>query len=193
MRTSLFVLSCLALAAPAMAQTAQRNVIAGTVVARATGAAVPGAVVTVEGTNTTAITSGTGRFVIENAPAGPVALSVEAPGFVRQRLTDVRAGGDMLAIALDTTPNFMDRVQVTATKTPLSIGDVAGQANVVERETIETRGDQSLTQAIANVPGVIVSTQLALFESVRRQTASKSSPSNPDSRCRAAIMIWPIH
>ena len=102
-----------------MAQAAQRNVIAGTVVARATGAAVPGAVVTVEGTSTTAVTSGTGRFVIDNAPAGPVALSVEAPGFVRQRLTDVRAGGDMLAIALDATPNFMERVQVTATKTPL--------------------------------------------------------------------------
>ncbi len=166
MRASLFVLSCLALAAPAMAQAAQRSVITGTVAARATGAAVPGAVVTVEGTNTTAVTSGTGRFVIENAPAGPVALSVEAPGFVRQRLTDVRAGGDLLAIALDATPNFMDRVQVTATKTPLSIGDVAGQANVVERETIETRGDQTLIQAIANVPGVVVSTQLALFESV---------------------------
>ncbi len=60
----------------------------------------------------------------------------------------------------------MDRVQVTATKTPLSIGDVPGQANVVDRETIETRGDQTLTQAIANVPGVVVSTQLALFESV---------------------------
>jgi iron complex outermembrane receptor protein len=165
MRRFFFVVVCLAFAPPVFAQ-AQRNVITGTVLARTTGAAVPGAVVTVEGTNQTATTSGTGRFTIDNAPAGPVALTVEAPGFLRQRLTDVRAGADMLAIELDATPNFMDRVQVTATKTPLSIGDVAGQANVVERETIETRGDQTLTQAIANVPGVVVSTQLALFESV---------------------------
>jgi iron complex outermembrane receptor protein len=157
---------CLALATPVLAQPARTDVITGTVIARATGAAVSGAVVTVEGTNLTATTTGTGRFVIEKAPAGPVALSVEAPGFVKQRLTDISPGRDPVAIELDTTPNFMERVQVTATKTPLSIGDVAGQANVVERETIETRGDQTLTQAIANVPGVVVSTQLALFESV---------------------------
>ena len=162
------LLACLgvSLATPAFAQQARADVITGTVIARATGAAVSGAVVTVEGTNLTATTSGTGRFVIEKAPAGPVALSVEAAGFVKQRLTDVRGGRDLVAIQLEATPNFMERVQVTATKTPLSIGDVAGQANVVERETIETRGDQTLTQAIANVPGVVVSTQLALFESV---------------------------
>jgi iron complex outermembrane recepter protein len=166
MRSLLLAVFGLAFAAPVVAQPARTDVIAGTVIARATGAAVNGAVVTVEGTTLTATTSGTGRFVIEKAPAGPVALSIEAPGFVKQRLTDVRAGRDPVAIELDTTPNFMERVQVTATKVPLSIGDVAGQASVVERETIETRGDQTLTQAIANVPGVVVSTQLALFESV---------------------------
>lgn len=166
MRSLLLSLFGFALATPALAQQARTDVITGTVIARATGAAVNGAVVTVEGSNLTATTSGTGRFVIEKAPAGPVALSIEAPGFVRQRLADVRAGRDLVAIELDTTPNFMERVQVTATKAPLSIGDVAGQASVVERETIETRGDQTLTQAIANVPGVVVSTQLALFESV---------------------------
>ena len=69
-------------------------------------------------------------------------MTVEAAGFLRQRLTDVRAGGDIVAIALEPTPNFMDRVQVTATKTTLSIGDVPGQANVVDRETIETHGDR---------------------------------------------------
>jgi iron complex outermembrane receptor protein len=166
MRSLLLSLFGVAVAVPVVAQPARTDVITGTVIARATGAAVNGAVVTVEGTNLTATTSGTGRFVIEKAPAGPVALAVDAPGFITQRRTDVRAGRDLIAIELDTTPNFMDRVQVTATKVPLSIGDFAGQANVVERETIETRGDQTLTQAIANVPGVVVSTQLGLFESV---------------------------
>src|SRR5436190_20856160 len=144
MRSLLLSFLYLSLATPALAQPARADVITGAVIARATGAAVSGAVVTVEGTNLTATTSGTGRFVIEKAPAGPVALSVEAAGFVKQRMTDVRPGRDLVAIELDTTPNFMERVQVTATKQPLSIGDVAGQANVVERETIETRGDQTL-------------------------------------------------
>jgi Carboxypeptidase regulatory-like domain len=114
MRTLLLLLMGLALAPPANAQPARRDVITGTVLARTTGAAVAGAAVTVEGTNLTATTSGSGRFTIENAPAGPVALTVEAAGFLRQRLTEVGAGGDIVAIELDPTPNFMDRVQLHA-------------------------------------------------------------------------------
>jgi hypothetical protein len=65
MRSLLFSLLGLALATPVLAQPARTDVITGTVIARATGAAVKGAVVAVEGTNLTATTSGTGRFVIE--------------------------------------------------------------------------------------------------------------------------------
>src|SRR5262245_11118851 len=108
MRAYILVLVLLGLVTPAFAQPAQRSAITGTVLARTTGAAVAGAVVTVEGTNLTATTSGTGRFTIENAPAGPVTLTVEAAGFVRQRLADVRAGGDTVAVELDPTPNFME-------------------------------------------------------------------------------------
>ena len=94
MRKFVVVLMVLTLPTPALAQrAARRDVITGTVLARATGAAVAGAIVKVEGTNLTATTSGTGRFTIENAPAGPVALTVEAAGLVRHR----PAGGDVTA------------------------------------------------------------------------------------------------
>jgi outer membrane receptor protein involved in Fe transport len=166
MRQLCGALVCLLFGTSVLAQSAQPGAITGAVIARATGAAVAGALVRVEGANLTATTSGTGRFTIENAPSGPVTLTVEAAGFLPQRVPNVRRDGENLAIELEATPNFMDRVQVTATKVPLSVGDVAGQADVVDRATIETRGDQTLTQAIAHVPGVIVSTQLGLFESV---------------------------
>ena len=69
-----------------------------------------------------------------------------------------------LTIELDTTPNFMEVVQVTATKTALSVGEVAAQTTIIDRDTIELQGDQTLTQAIGNAPGVVVSTQLGIFE-----------------------------
>jgi iron complex outermembrane receptor protein len=164
MPPTLLAIVLTAVAVPAAAQT--RAPLTGAVVSRATATAVADAVVTIEGTTLTATTGGTGRFAIENAPAETVTLVVEAPGFVRQRVTGVHQSDGPVAIELDATPNFLERVQVTATKTPLSIGDVAAQADVVDKQTFETRGDQTLTQAIAHLPGVVVSTQLGLFESV---------------------------
>src|SRR6185436_11469061 len=51
-------------------------------------------------------------------------------------------------------------------KTPLSIGEVAAQTDIIDRSTLESRGDQTLVQAISHVPGAVVSTQLGVFESV---------------------------
>jgi outer membrane receptor protein involved in Fe transport len=112
-------------------------------------------------------------------PAGRVALVVQAPGFVNLRVPDVQvqagAAAQVTAV-LERTPNFLERVQVTATKAPLSIGDVAAQTNVVDRTTIDSRGDQTLTQAIAHIPGAVVSTQLGIFESVMLRGLPRGDP-----------------
>jgi outer membrane receptor protein involved in Fe transport len=155
--------------AAAAAQGAQTGTIAGTVVARESGRAVPEAVVTIEGTNLAAVANAVGRFRLEGVPPGGVVLVVEAPGFLELHVPALQVQANQTAelrVELEVTPNFMERVQVTATKTPLSIGEVPAQANVIDRATIDRRGDQELTQAIANVPGVIVSTQAGSFESV---------------------------
>ena len=70
----------------------------------------------------------------------------------------------------------MERVQVTATKTPLSIGDVPAQTDIIGRATIESRGDLTLTQAISHVPGAVVSTQLGIFESVMLRGMPRGDP-----------------
>src|SRR4051794_15559446 len=129
--------------------------VAGSVAVRQSGQPVPGAVVTLEGTSFSAVVNTTGRFRIDNVPPGSVMLVVRAPGFVDAHAgaIQVKAGDTaQIDVDLDVTPNFMERVQVTATKTPLSIGDVPAQTDIIDRSVIESRGDLTLTQAISHVP-----------------------------------------
>src|SRR5215467_5395747 len=152
--------------------------IAGIVVSKQSGQAVPDAIVTVVGGSAMATTNAGGRFRID-APAGEVVLLVKAPGFLdlRTAAVAVRAGEtSQVTVDLDLTPNYMERVQVTATKTPLSVGDVAAQTDIVDKAAIDSRGDQSLVQAIAHVPGAIVSTQLGVFESVMLRGLPRGDP-----------------
>ena len=112
----------------ALAGQGAAGAVAGSVAVRQSRQPVPGAVVSLEGTTLTAVVSQTGRFRIDNVPPGSVMLAVRAPGFLDAHVgaVQVRAGDTaQVDVELDVTPNFMERVQVTATKTPLSIGDVA--------------------------------------------------------------------
>ena len=152
--------------------------IAGVVVSKQSGQAVPDATVTVDGGSATATTNGAGRFRV-NAPTGEIILVVKAPGFLDLRTAGiaVRAGETaQITVDLNPTPNYMERVQVTATKAPLSVGDVAAQTNIVDKAEIDSRGDQTLVQAIAHVPGAIVSTQLGVFESVMLRGMPRGDP-----------------
>ena len=173
------MIGALFVAGPVVAQTGPQGAITGTVMARAGGQPVAGAIVAVDGTGRSTVAGGTGRFQILNVPAGAAVLIVKAPGFLdlRSPAVQVRAGETAeLNIELEVTPNFMERVQVTATKTPLSVGDVAAQTDIIDRDTIESRGDQTLVQAIAHVPGAVVSTQLGIFESVMLRGLPRGDP-----------------
>ena len=132
----LCLLLSLLVARPAHAQAGQTGTIAGTVIARDGGQMVADAVVMVEGTALRAVSNGVGRFRLEGVPAGQRVLVVQGPGFLDLRVASVQVRANetaALIVELEVTPNFLDRVQVTATKTLLSMGDVAAQADVVER------------------------------------------------------------
>ena len=62
--------------------------IAGVVVSKQSGQAVPDATVTVDGGSATATTNGAGRFRV-NAPTGEIILVVKAPGFLDLRTAGV--------------------------------------------------------------------------------------------------------
>jgi iron complex outermembrane receptor protein len=162
-----------------LAQTSQNGTIVGSVTGRVDGQPVGGAVVTVEGTALSVMTTPIGRFQISAVPVGTITLVVHADGFLDVRVPDVRVQLNSTAevdIALELTPNILERVQVTATKTPLSIGDTAAQTDVIDRQVIDSRGDQTLTQAITHVPGAVVSTQLGIFESVMLRGLPRGDP-----------------
>ena len=196
----------LTLSGAALAQST--GAIAGTVVSRGDGAPVPGAVVTAEGESLAAVTNAVGRFEISGAPAGFVTLIVSAPGHLELRVPDVRVAAGAVTpvtVELAATPNYLERVQVTASKAPLSIGEIAAQADVVDRSEIDERGDQRLTQAISHVPGVIVSTQSGSFESVMLRGLPRDGNEftstlllidgvpQTDSRNSSRVINLPIH
>lgn len=150
---------------PSNAGAAQgQAALTGTVVARATGQPVVNATVAVEGSSASVSTNGVGRFQL-SGPSGPVTLIVTAPGYLEMRVPDAQAPTP-LTIELERTPNFLEAVQVTATKSSLRVGDVAAPTTIVDRETIERRGDQRLTEAVEHTPGTLITTELGVFESV---------------------------
>lgn len=155
------------------------GVVEGSIVAREGGQPVANAAITVEGTSLTASTNANGRFQIRGVTPGRTTLIVKASGFLEQRIPDlsIAAGTPTsVSVELERTPNFMERVQVTATKSELSIGDVAAQTDIVSRSIIDMRGDQTLTQAVAHVPGAVVSTELGIFESVMLRGMPRGDP-----------------
>jgi outer membrane receptor protein involved in Fe transport len=137
--------------------------IRGTVVARSTGEPIAGATVAVEGSGSVR-TNGVGRFELDQP--GSVTVHVSAPGYVTARVSDLTSQTPA-TILVDLTPNFMERVQVTATKTSESVGDTAAApTTIIDRATIDRRNDQRLTEAVEHVPGALVTTELGIFESV---------------------------
>jgi iron complex outermembrane receptor protein len=174
-----FLLAAMLVSSVARAQTPATGVIAGVVLERGSGQPVADAEVRVDNTNVRTSTNAIGRFQLPGVSVGRITVLVRASGFLELRLSDLQVtAGTPLTISaeLEKTPNFLDRVQVTATKEPVSVGNVAAQTDVIDRATMESRGDRTLTQAVAHVPGAIISTQLGIFESVMLRGLPRGDP-----------------
>ena len=191
-----------------MEAAAQTGAIDGSVVDRETGEAVPGAVITVEGTSISATVNVVGRFQLTEVPADTAVILVEAAGFLPLRAPgiDVAAGAPTeLVVELVRTPNLLERVQVTATKDATSVGDLAVPVTILGREAMDRRGDLELTNALENVPGLAISGQLGPFESILMRGMPRSGNENEttlllidgipqtDSRNSARVINLPIH
>ena len=141
-------------------------------------------------------------------PADTAVILVEAAGFLPLRAPgiDVAAGARTeLVVELVRTPNLLERVQVTATKDATSVGDLAVPVTILGREAMDRRGDLELTNALENVPGLAISGQLGLFESILMRGMPRSGNENEttlllidgipqtDSRNSARVINLPIH
>ena len=103
----------------------------------------------------TATTNAAGRFRLEGISAGQVVLVVRAAGFLELRVPNVAVApnAQVLRIELDPTPNFLEHVQVTATKEPLSIGEVAECLEITESavKSLIFRATQTLREELADL------------------------------------------
>lgn len=147
----------------------QAAVISGTVAEAESLQPIANAEVRVEGASQVAVTDATGRFTLSAVAPGARTLQVTALGYeaaVETSVTVGAAGDARVTILMTPRPLPVERVIVTASKTPLSGVDVPAFTTVVDRQAIELRGDVELVDALENATGLMHTAQVAHFESI---------------------------
>ena len=131
----------------------QTNRISG-VVEDSGGRAVPGASVVlvdrVTGADRTATTDSEGQFIFDGVPAGSYEVTVTATGFAV--LTRTVNTTEATKIILEPRP-IEDEVTVTATRTQILTSETAVPVSVVDRESIERRGVNTISDIFRTLPG----------------------------------------
>jgi outer membrane receptor protein involved in Fe transport len=143
-------------AAPASAQTAS---VSGTVIDQS-GAAVPGAAVTLTGglDATTATTGAAGDFIFRNVAAGTYRITVALAGFAQEAPAEVTVDStsvDVQPIALRLA-GLHDTVVVSASKSDTSLTDAPATMSVVTSEELASTPAQNYGDLLRAVPGANV-------------------------------------
>lgn len=140
-----------------------RATVLGVVVDAETGDPLPGAHVTVEGTNLGAVTDAEGRFRLRRVPPGAQTLVVRYLGFETRALpVDVPAGGQLaLAAPVVLAPQAIEIAGVTVTARASGITNALNQQrtaptiqNVVSQEQMQRFADPNVSDALRRVPGI---------------------------------------
>jgi iron complex outermembrane receptor protein len=152
---ALLILAALALAAPSQAQDARLSGVAKDT----TGAALPGATVTVTNQSTGATqtaTSGTDGAFSVTVPPGVYTVTVALKGFGRQTKRDVRveASGGAVEFALE--PSLQEEVTVTAMLREQAVEDVPFSIAAPTEDEMREKGVDSLETLALNVAGLTV-------------------------------------
>jgi iron complex outermembrane recepter protein len=180
--------------------------ISGSVSETGTLQPVGGAFVRLDDT-TRAQTNAGGVFTIRKVTAGVHQVVVQMIGYKPSRVSvTVRDDENShLSIHLDASPVVLERVQVTATKNAMSVGDVPALTNTVSEDQFLHKGDVKLTQALANIPGLLNSALEGAFESVMLRGMPRSDNEwtttlllidgipQTDSRNSARVINLPIN
>ena len=142
----------LATATTAHAQTT--TAISGTVTTRADGLPVPGATVSLVGTNVTTTTDGSGRYSVEVPPglarSGRVQLRIEALGLPARNYDVELAAGASTTFDVALTLGFEEQVTV-GSRTRGAEAEKSVPVDVLTREQIEASGYAETAQVIQSI------------------------------------------
>ncbi|MCH8812477.1 MAG: TonB-dependent receptor [Gemmatimonadetes bacterium] len=166
----LFALILFAAGAPvglAARMSPQQGVIIGTVSEQGSLQPIAQALVQVVGTDNSVTTNTRGQFRIENVAPGTRVLQVSALGYRSLDTAPLTVGsGDRVVITMESEPLKVERLVVTATKTPQNSLEIPAVVTVVDRADIVARGDVELIDAIESAPGLMHTAQANAFESI---------------------------
>ncbi len=151
------LLTLLALVLTGAAAAAAQGTIRGTVTDGDTGNTLPGVNVAVVGSTLGATTDATGRYVIDDAPAGTHTLRATFVGFAQTEATvTVADGADVVqdfALA-ETTLGLAELTVVSASRRGEKITDAPATIGVIPARTIEEHPSGNLGELSARVKGV---------------------------------------
>ncbi|MEM1041604.1 MAG: TonB-dependent receptor [Bacteroidota bacterium] len=146
----------------ATAAHAQPATVAGRVTDADSGMPVPGAAVTLAGTDRGTAANADGRFVLTGLDAGAATLVVTAVGYAQADRSVVLVAGDTLRLDLALTPS-VERLGVVTVEVagslaggPRGVRDVPGSATVLGPQAVRRFGDTDVHRLLASVPGVSV-------------------------------------
>jgi TonB-dependent SusC/RagA subfamily outer membrane receptor len=142
-------LAGVALLAPAMLTAQAASTVRGRVTDARTGAAIPAAQVSVEGTQLGASTDANGAFSIAGIPAGPRTVIARRIGYAPQR-RQITAGGAVadLSFSLEPAASSLEQVVVTGTATPTTVRALGTSVASVDNSQISEARSVTVDQAL---------------------------------------------
>ncbi|HMB93400.1 MAG TPA: carboxypeptidase-like regulatory domain-containing protein [Rhodothermales bacterium] len=156
MRVSILSLFALFLLVPCLSVHAQSGKIAGQITDAATGEALPGVNVLIEGTSQGTISNAEGYYVMLNVAPGTVILRASFIGFTPQRIEGVRVNIDQTTtvdIAMREETLGLEEVVVTAER-PVVQRDVSNSQANITAEEIQSLPVSSVSSVVGLQAGV---------------------------------------
>lgn len=138
---------------------AQTGTLTGQVLDNATGLVLPGASITLDGSERGALSDRTGRFLVPGVPAGNVTVRVRYLGYAEESRTVTIPSGDAVSVVFRLTPQAIELQGVEVT------GVRDGQARALQQQ-----------RTAANITNVVAADQIGRFPDANIGDAMKRIP-----------------
>ena len=142
---------------PVMVFSATTGKVIGTVVDKTTGEALPGANVTIEGTNLGAATNVQGGFIILNIPPGMYSVRASFIGYETVTISNVRISVDLtteVSFEMPTETIEVESISITAER-PLVNKNSTNETHIMTADDIQNMPVRSYAGVVSTASGVV--------------------------------------